>query len=70
MASLKMQQIMKQTSPSWQLIEAVNFAIMKLFDFLVKIAIFRTFILFSRRFPSSITAVYGLTQTLDPGRYA
>ena len=33
MASLKMQQIIKQTSPSRQLFEAVNFAFMKFFHF-------------------------------------
>ena len=67
---LKMQKIIKQRNPLGQLLETVNFALMKFFDFLVKIAIFRTFLLFSRRFPSSITAIYGLTRILDPGRYA
>ena len=42
-----MQQIIKKTSPSGQLFEAVNFAFMKIFDFLVKTAIFRTYLLFS-----------------------
>ena len=46
-ASLKMHQIIKQASPSRQLFKAVNFAFMKIFDFLVKIAIFRAFLLFS-----------------------
>ena len=40
-ASLKMHQIIKQASPSRQLFKAVNFAFMKIFDFLVKMAIFR-----------------------------
>ena len=41
-----MHQIIKQASPSRQLFEAVNFAFMKFFDFLVKIAIFWAFLLF------------------------
>ena len=56
-ASLKMQQIVEQVRPSIQLFETVNFAFMKFFDFLVKTATFRTFLLFFRRFPSSVTAV-------------
>ena len=40
---LKVQKIIKQ---SWQLFGTVNFAFMKIFDFLVKIAIFRAFLLF------------------------
>ena len=46
MASLKIQKIIKWTSSKKQLFEAVNFALMKIFDFLVKTAIFRTFLLF------------------------
>ena len=42
----KMQEIMKQVGASRQLFETVNFALMKFFDFLVKTAIFRTFLLF------------------------
>ena len=38
---LKMQKIIKSRSPSRQLLETINFAFMKLFDFLVKIAVFR-----------------------------
>ena len=46
MASLKMHQIIKQASPSRQLFEAVNFTFMKVFDFLVKIAISGAFLQF------------------------
>ena len=42
-ASPKMQKIIKQVGPSRQLFETVNFAFMKIFDFLVKIAIFEAF---------------------------
>ena len=45
-ASPKTQQIMKQADPGMQLFETVNFAFMKIFDFLVKITIFRAFLLF------------------------
>ena len=45
---LKMQKIKKPRSPSRQLLETVNFAFMKIFDFLVKIAIFRASLLFLR----------------------
>ena len=45
-ASPKMQKIIKQVGPSRQLFETVNFAFMKIFDFLVKIAIFRASLLF------------------------
>ena len=45
-ASLKMQNIIKQRSPSRQLFETINFAFMKIFDSLVKKAIFRAFLLF------------------------
>ena len=41
-----MQQIIKQVGSSRQLFETVNFAFMKNFDFLVKIAIFGAFLLF------------------------
>ena len=41
-----MQQIMKQGGPSRQLFETVNFAFMKIFDFLVKTALFWAFLLF------------------------
>ena len=44
---LKMQKIIKLTnSTSRQLLETINFAFMKNFDFLVKIAIFWDFLLF------------------------
>ena len=41
-----MQEIIKQAGPSRQLFETVNFAFMKIFDFLVKTALFWTFLLF------------------------
>ena len=41
MTSLKMQEIIKQVGPSRQIFETVNFAFMKIFDFLVKKAVFR-----------------------------
>ena len=41
-----MEKIIEQVGPSRQLFEAVNFAFMKNFDFLVKIAIFWVFLLF------------------------
>ena len=43
---LKMQKIKKPRSSSRQLSETVNFAFMKIFDFLVKIALFRASLLF------------------------
>ena len=51
-----MQQIIKQADPSRQLFETVNFAFMKIFDFLVKITIFWAFLLFFGRFASCIMA--------------
>ena len=41
-----MQQIIKQVGSSKQLFKTVNFAFMKIFDFLVKIALFWAFLLF------------------------
>ena len=41
-----MEKIMKQAGPSSQLFETVNFAFMKIFDFLVKTALFGVFLLF------------------------
>ena len=41
-----MQQIIKQVGSSRQLFKTVNFAFMKIFDFLVKIALFWAFLLF------------------------
>ena len=38
-----MQKMIEQAGPSRQLFETVNFAFMKIFDFLVKIAIFEAF---------------------------
>ena len=45
-ASPKMQQIIKQAGLSIQLLETVNFAFMKIFDFLIKTALFEAFLLF------------------------
>ena len=54
---LKMQKIIKPRSPSRQLLETVNFAFMKIVDFLVKIALFSASLLFFGRFPSCFIAV-------------
>ena len=51
-----MQIIIKQVGPSRQLFETVNFAFMKIVDFLVKIALFGAFLLFPWWFVSQITA--------------
>jgi hypothetical protein len=51
-----MQKMIEQAGPSIQLFETVNFAFMKNFDFLVKIAIFWAFLLFLGWFMSQITA--------------
>ena len=51
-----MQKMIEQAGPSRQLFETVNFAFMKNFDFLVKIAIFWAFLLFQGWFMSQITA--------------
>ena len=51
-----MQKMIEQAGPSRQLFETVNFAFMKNFDFLVKIAIFGAFLLFLEWFMSQITA--------------
>ena len=45
---LKVQKIIKPRCPSRQLLETVNFAFMKIFDFIVKKAIFWAFLLFLR----------------------
>ena len=41
-----MQEIIKQAEPSRQLFEIVNFAFMKIFDFLIKKALLGAFLLF------------------------
>ena len=43
---LKIQKIIKTRCPSRQLLETVNFAFKKIFDFLVKIAVFRASLFF------------------------
>ena len=48
--------MIEQAGPSRQLFETVNFALMKDFDFLVKIAIFWAFLLFRGWFESRVTA--------------
>ena len=53
-----MQKFIKGTGPSRQLFETVNFAFMKIFDFLVKIAIFEAFFHFLWRFASYITGPF------------
>ena len=45
-ASPKMQKIIKQVGPSRQIFETINFAFIKIFDFLVKIALFWASLLF------------------------
>ena len=58
-----MQKIKKPEEPSRQLSETVNFAFIKIFDFLVKIALFRASLLFSRdlrhAFPPGSVFNYG-----------
>ena len=51
-----MQKIIKLRSPSRQLLETINFAFMKIFDSLVKIAVFRASLLFFGRFASCISS--------------
>ena len=51
-----MQKMIEQAGPSRQLFETLNFAFMKNFDFLVKIAIFWVFLFFLGWFMSQITA--------------
>ena len=51
-----MQQIIKQAGPSIQLLETVNFAFMKNFDFLIKTALFGAFLLFLGDLCHKITA--------------
>ena len=41
-----MQQIIKQVGPSRQLFETINFAFVKIFDFLVQTALLGAFLLF------------------------
>ena len=42
-----MQKMIEQAGPSRQLLPRITFAFMKIFDFLVKIAIFGAFLFFS-----------------------
>ena len=56
-----MQEIIKRVGPSRQLFETVNFAFMKIFDFLVKIAIFEAFF----NFLEIRVMHYGSIRTLD-----
>ena len=51
-----MQQIMQQAGPSGQLFETVNFAFMKIFDYLIKTALFWGLSVFLGWFTSQITA--------------
>ena len=52
----KMHQIIKPTCPCRQLFIKITFAFMKIFDFLVKIAIFWSISLLIERFASRVTA--------------
>ena len=61
-----MQKIIKLRSPSRQLSETFNFAFMKIFDVLVKIAVFRASLLFWKIH----VMLYGRNRTCDPGRNA
>ena len=58
-----MQKIIESRSPSRQLLETVNFAFMKIFDSLVKIAFFRASLLFWE----ICIMLYGRNRTSDPG---
>ena len=60
---LKMQKIKKTRSPGRQLLETVKFAFIKIFDFLIKIALFRASLLFWE-IP---VMLYGRNRTRDPG---
>ena len=71
MASTKRNKIKKTDSTFFnQFFETVNFAFMKIFDFLVKIAIFRAFLLFSERFSSCISARIKYSSQTVNGRNA
>ena len=59
-----MQKIIKSRSPSRQLLETVNFAFMKIFDSLVKIAVFKATLLFLE----IRVNLYGRNRTLERGR--
>ena len=61
-----MQKIIKSRSPSRQLLETVNFAFMKIFDFIVKISVSRA----SLFFWEIRVMLYGRNRTRDPGRNA
>ena len=58
-----MQKTIKLRSPSRQLLETVNFAFMKFFDFLVKIA----FLWHLSFFWEIRVMLYGRNRTRDPG---
>ena len=59
MKLFKMHQIIKPTWPNRQLFIKITFAFIKIFDFLVKIAIFGAFLSQSSRFASRVTARNG-----------
>ena len=48
--SLKMQKIIKQVGPNRQLFETVNFAFMKIFNFLIKTALLGAFLVFLKSY--------------------
>ena len=60
----KMQEIIKQEGSSRQLFKTVNFAFMKIFDFLIKTAIFQVILLFLE----ICVMRYGQNRTRDLGK--
>ena len=58
---LKCKKIKKPSCPSRQFLKTVNFAFIKIFDFLVKIALFRASLLFSGVYSSPCARSYGST---------
>ena len=68
MKLFKMHQIIKPTCPSRQLFIKITFAFIKIFDFLVKIAIFGAFLFWSR--DSHYALCYCPKPTLDCGSNA
>ena len=61
-----MQKIIKLRSPSRQLLKTVNFDFMKIFDWLVEIAVSMASLLFWE----ICVMLYGRNRTRDPGRNA
>ena len=63
-----MQEIIKQEGPSRQLFETINFAFMKIFYFLVKIAVFRASLFFSgdSRHALRVHLIWKVTYDMNP----